>query len=129
MIIYPSILGLSLIGIYILARGYFRETKLIPEIELKLRLKANQSLRSKTWENLIFPTFLKLRNNFLPALLKSSEYVVNLARSFVLKLEVRLKHTADTIHGKAINLDISQRSEYWENLNGNKNGDKEKAEK
>src|SRR3989337_4571661 len=100
MIIYPAILGLSLIGIYILARGYFREAKLIPEIELKLRLKANQSLRSKTWENLIFPTFLKLRNNFLPALLKSSEYVVNLARSFVLKLEASLNTTAHIINAK-----------------------------
>ena len=128
MIIYPSILGVSLIGIYILARGYFREAKLIPEVELKLRLKVSQSLRNKTWENLIFPAFLRLKNNFLPVLLKSSEYVVNRARFFVSKLETKLKHTADTIHGKAINLDISQRSEYWENLNRNKNGEKKNVE-
>ena len=129
MIIYPSILGLSLIGIFILTRGYFREVKLISEVELKLRLKANQSLRSKAWENLIFPTYLKIKNNSLPVFLKSSEYVINRARIFVSKFEIKLKRLADTIHGKAINLDISQKTEYWQNLNGNKNGKKEDSGK
>jgi len=129
MIIYLSILGLSLIGIFILTRGYFREVKLIPEVELKLRLKANQSLRNKAWENFVYPAYLKIKNNSLPILLKSSGYVIHRARISVSKLETKLKHTADTIDGKAINLDISQRSEYWKNLNGNKNGKKENYEK
>lgn len=129
MIIYPSILGLSLIGIFILTRGYFREAKLIPEVELKLRLKASQSLRNKTWGNFIYPAYLKIKNNFLPTLLKSSEYVINRARILVAKFEIKLKRLADTIHGKAINLEISEKSEYWENLNGNKNSENENTEK
>lgn len=125
MIMFPSILAISLIGIFILTRGYFREAKLIPELELKLRLKARQSLRNKAWEQFIYPVYLRLKNNSLPFLLKSSEYVINRARTLVVKFESKLKRIADTIHGKAIDLEVTKKSEYWENLNGNKNGNGE----
>jgi len=47
-----------------------------------------------------------------------------------MKFEKRLSDLSDKLRGKHVNLDIPERSEYWETLNGPKqnNGDKNKNE-
>lgn len=121
MIFFPALFGVSFLGVLLLAFRHFREAMTISEEELLVKINTTQSVRSETWEKYISPVLEKLKRHFLPILWKYLDLLVNSARRSVLKLENRLKWLSDNIRGTHIKLDV-EKTEYWQNLNGAKNG-------
>lgn len=122
LLIYPFLLLISLAGIFFLTRDYLREAKSLSREELMSRLSALRSVRSDIKERFFGPAIIMLRGIFLPAFWRTCEKAITRVRVLVSKLETRLKWLSDNIRGRHINLDVSKKSEYWQNLNGAKNG-------
>src|SRR3989339_301757 len=129
-IFYLALLVFSAAGAVFLFGKYFREVKKMPAIQLQERLSASSSVRRELKERWYNPAETKFYEVILPAFWRGLEKLVTKVRVLVLKLETRLKVLADNIRGRHINLDVGEKSEYWQNLNGakknGKNGTKDK---
>jgi hypothetical protein len=129
MVFFPSILGVSLVGIFFLTYRYLGEVRSFSRDELERKLVEVPSVRSDILDKFVFPLVKKFREVVMPAILRLVERILNKFRIWVSKLEVRLGSISEEIHGRAINLDVSQKSEYWQNLNTSANsGDSEDVE-
>jgi hypothetical protein len=120
--IYVPIFLVSLAGISVIFLKNLSEVQELPEEELKKRLHSSRSVRKDISERYLIPVKSRFYSVYLPAFWRASEAGVKKLRIFVLKLEKGLRHLSDNLHGKHINLDIGERSEYWQTLNGAKNG-------
>ncbi|MBI2024289.1 hypothetical protein HYT00_02800 [Candidatus Giovannonibacteria bacterium] len=119
---YPALFGISFLGIFLLSYRHFKEAMTISDEDLALKINSTESVRSQTWKKYISPVLVKLKNYFSPPFWKYLDLLVNSARRSVIKLEARLKWLSDNIRGTHINLEVPEKSEYWQNLNGAKNG-------
>ncbi len=117
MVIFPSILGVSLLGMFFLSRRYLREAFSLSQEELENEILKTRSVRSDIWDKFISPIIFKFRETVIPFFLKSCERLINRVRVWVSKLEGRLRGLSDDIHGTAINMEIGRKTEYWQNLN------------
>ena len=122
MIVYAALFGVSAVGIILLMYRYYREARSLSTSEIEEKLRSTPSIRSAYWDRFVEPTLLKVKDVLMPAFWRLCDKLVNRARIWVSKLEVRLKKVSDNIHGTAINLDVPEKSQYWQNLNGAKNG-------
>lgn len=121
VILYLALLVFSAAGAAFLFGKYFREVKKISATQLQERLVTSSSVRLELKERWYNPAEMKFYEVVLPAFWRGSEKFVTKVRVLVLKLETRLKWLADNIRGRHINLDVGEKSEYWQNLNGAKN--------
>jgi hypothetical protein len=117
MVIFPSILVISLIGIFLVTRPYRSGINSYPQAELKKLLVRVPSMRSQVWSKVVGPSISKSRELALPLFMRVFGRSLGHVRVWVSKLESKLNTIADDIHGTAINLNIPEKSEYWQNLN------------
>lgn len=117
MIIYPLILALSLIGIFFITRPHRKEARSYAHSELQLKMATLSSVRSDIKLRLIDPVLSRTRELVLPVFKKSFERFLGRVRNYVSALEAKLNGISEDIHGTAINLEVPQKSEYWNSLN------------
>jgi hypothetical protein len=117
MAVYLSFFLISFAGIFIIFWRRFRQVRYLSPDELKLRLLSSRSVRLELKESVVEPLKVKFRENILPAFWKSSEKIVRRFRVSVLRFEAQLKNLSDKLRGKHVNLEVSEKSEYWESLN------------
>lgn len=122
MIIYPVFFLSSLLGLFCIFWRHFSVARGLSSKEVKARLLASESVRKELELKFIIPAQIKFYEVYLPAFWRRAEKAVRRLRVLVLKFETKLSHLSDKLRGKHINLDISERSEYWQTLNGAKNG-------
>ena len=97
--------------------------------EIEARLHSSPSVRSDFKEQILEPAKAKFYEEHLPVFWRLMEKQVRKVRVVVLRLESRLAHLSDKLRGKHINMEISEKSEYWQALNGAKqNGSAKEAE-
>ena len=128
--IFSLIFLTSLTGLAFLFRRYFLEVRKLPLEEVRRRLASSESVRRELQLRYLTPWRGRFNEVYLPNFWRRSEKLVRRARLVVMKFEKRLSDLSDKLRGKHVNLDIPERSEYWETLNGPKqnNGDKNKNE-
>ncbi|OGF82473.1 hypothetical protein A3B18_00630 [Candidatus Giovannonibacteria bacterium RIFCSPLOWO2_01_FULL_46_13] len=122
MVVFPLILGISLVGIFFLTHRYLREAKTFSTAELRLKMSLLTSVRSDIKTRFVAPAISKAKEASVPVALHAFDKLVNLVRVWVLKLERYLRLLSDNIRGTAINLDVAEKSEYWQNLGVAKSG-------
>ncbi|MDP3785155.1 MAG: hypothetical protein Q8R12_03745 [bacterium] len=96
--------------------------------ELSSALTASPSVRAEFSERYLIPLRDNFYEHYLPAFWRWADKMVRRARVLVLKLETKLARLSETLRGRHINLEVEEKSEYWQSLNGAKNN-KNKEEK
>lgn len=122
--IFSLIFLASLGGMAFLFRRYFLEIRKLSSDEVQRRLASSESLRRELHLRYFVPWREQWYEVYLPNFWRRSEKLVRRARLVVMKFEKRLSDLSDKLRGKHINLDVSERSEYWEILNGAKENNK-----
>ena len=120
LVAYLILLLISLAGALFIFGKYLAEAKRLSLEELLKRLEASRSVRSELKERWYDPLEVLFYESVLPSFWRTSEKFITRVRVLVLKLETRLKWLSDNIRGRHINLEVSSKSEYWQNLNGAK---------
>lgn len=121
LLVYLILLIFSLAGAFLIFRKHLVQAKRLSPEELLAKLEASRSVRSELKERWYDPLEARFYESLAPAFWRVSEKFVIRARMLVLKLETRLKWLSDNIRGRHIKLEVSSKSEYWQNLNGAKN--------
>ena len=124
--IFSLIFLAALGGMAFLFRRYFLEIRKLSLEEVRSRLASSESVRRELHLRYFVPWRKRFNEVYLPNFWRRSEKLVQRARLVVMKFEKRLSDLSDKLRGKHINLDISERSEYWETLNGVKGNNKDK---
>ena len=120
MFFFATIFVLSSAGILLVfGRRYLAVERLSPS-ELQMGLKVSRPLRDDFKENYISPVKSWVDRAIMPRFWKSCEKTIIRTRLTVLRFETRLKRLSEDMRGRHTNLDVSEKSEYWEDLNGAK---------
>ena len=127
--IFSFIFLVSLAGLAFLFRRYFLEVRKLPLEEVRRRLASSESVRRELQLRYLVPWHGRFNEVYLPNFWRRSEKLVRRARLVVMKFEKRLSDLSDKLRGKHVNLDIPERSEYWETLNGAKESNKKEDKK
>lgn len=120
LVIYLALFVLSLCGIAMLFMRRYLPVKALNFQELELRLRTSHSLRKELRERWVEPLKAKCYEVYLPRFWRWSEKIVRRFRVVVLKFETQLKRLSDNLRGKHVNLEVPEKSEYWQTLNGAK---------
>ncbi|MDP3762479.1 MAG: hypothetical protein Q8Q97_00190 [bacterium] len=126
--IFSLIFLASLAGLAFLFRRHFLEIRKLPLEEVGRRLASSGSVRRELHLRYLAPWRGRFNEVYLPNFWRRSEKLVRRARLVVMKFEKRLSDLSDKLRGKHVNLDIQERGEYWETLNGAKENNKKKEE-
>ena len=117
---YLSIFVLSLGGILFLFGRHWREVKALSAEEIARALAASSSVREEFKGRYLEPVKGRFFEIYLPAFWKMLEKAVRRFRVLVLKLDTKLKYLSENLRGRHVNLEVSERSEYWKDLSGAK---------
>ena len=126
--VFPLIFFGSLAGMAVLGRRYFSEIRKLSTQEVAIRLAASESVRRTIQARYLEPWRDKFYAVYLPAFWRRAEKTVRRLRILTMKFEAKLSRLSDQLRGKHVNLEIKERSEYWQALNGAKNNKKEEKE-
>ncbi len=122
MFVYISLFAFSLAGIFIIFWRHFSEVKKLSKDEIKLLLNSSRSVRKDLRERYFDPAKGKFYEIYLPAFWRVSEKMVKVLRVLVLRFETKLKHLSENLRGRHVNLEVREKSEYWQTLNDVKQG-------
>lgn len=123
MSVFISFFLISLVGISVLFWRKFVIVKDLSDEEVEARLHASVSVRADLKETILEPAKAKIYEEHLPAFWRVMEKHVRRIRVVILRLESKLAHLSDKLRGKHINMNVEEKSEYWQTLGGaKKNG-------
>ena len=127
MTAFVSIFLLSIGGFLFLFWKKFSLVKDLHGEEIEARLHSSPSVRAQLKERILEPAKVKFYEQHLPAFWRVLEKKVRKMRMVTLRLETRLARLSDALRGKHINMEVSEKSEYWQTLNGAKQNGNGKA--
>ncbi len=120
----------AFISIFLLSAGGFSflfwrklsRVRGLRDEEIEARLHSSPSVRADLKEQILEPAKAKFYKQHLPAFWRVLEKQVRKMRMVTLRMETRLGRLSDILRGKHINMEVSEKSEYWQALNGAKSG-------
>lgn len=120
----------AFISVFLLSAGglsflFWRKLSLVrgfSDEEIEARLHSSLSVRTDLKEQILEPAKAKFYREHLPAFWRALEKQVRKLRMVTLRLETRLARLSDMLRGKHINMEVAEKSEYWQALNGAKQG-------
>ena len=120
MLSYLLIFLIGLIGAAVIFWRRFGQIRALTPEEVKSRLITSGSVRSELKKEFFDPAKNIYLHVYLPAFWRVSEKIVKRFRILIIKFETKLKNLSDNLRGRHINLEVSEKSPYWQKLDGAK---------
>lgn len=127
--LYLGLFIITFSGAAALFMRHFAKVKNLSPEELSFALTSSSSVRAEFSKRYLIPLRSRFYEVHLPAFWRWADKMVRRARVLVLKLETKLGRLSDKLRGKHINLEVEEKSEYWQTLNGAKNEARPSEEK
>ncbi len=117
---YLGVFIISSLAAGIIFMRHFSGVKKLSSEELSSALSSSASVRAELSERYLIPLQDNFYERYLPAFWRWADKMVRRARVLVLKLETKLARLSEKLRGRHINLEVEEKSEYWQALNGAK---------
>lgn len=127
MTAFVTIFLLSAGGLSFLFWKKFLLVKDLSDEEIEARLHSSLSVRADLKEQILEPAKARFYEQHLPAFWRVLEKQVRKMRMITLRLETRLARLSDMLRGKHINMEVAEKSAYWQALHGAKQNGNGKA--
>ena len=113
---YTYLFLISFAGMSLLFGRHYRRVRSLSPEAIKGGLMRTTSVRKEIKELYLYPLRERYRSIYFPAICNLIDRLVLAIRGLLIKAAERLTHISEDLEGKHINLDISEKSEYWRSL-------------